>query len=195
MNGLFQLGRLRLALAAKGPRVDLERARQAAVAVVLAPSATGESSQSVLLVRRSEREGDPWSGHMALPGGHAHLTDLDLLQTAQRETLEEVGIDLTSAEVLGRLDDITPMRLSDLSVRPFVFWTPAQPPATLSDEVAEVIWVPLEALAGGTLKRTREVTVKGRTLSVPAYVIDERVVWGMTFHLLERFIAEVAETR
>jgi len=184
---------VRRALAAKGPRIDLTRGRQAAVALVLAPDAPSELSASLLLVRRSEREGDPWSGHMALPGGHAHATDFDLLQTARRETLEEVGIDLSSAEVLGRLDDITPMRSSELSVRPYVFWAPARPAVTLSDEVAEVLWVPLRALALGSLKSTREVTIKGRTLSVPAYVMDERVVWGMTFHLLERFVSELVE--
>lgn len=193
MQGVLELGRLRQVLAAKDPRADLERARRAAVAMVLAPSTPEGAAPSLLLVRRSEREGDPWSGHMALPGGHAHLTDLDLLQTARRETLEEVGVDLSSAEVLGRLDDVTPMRSSELAVRPFVFWTPALPEITLSDEVAEVIWVPLDALAGGRLKSTREVTVRGQVLRVPAYVIDDRIVWGMTFHLLERFLAEVAE--
>ena len=156
---------------------------------VLAPESTDERL-SLLLVRRSEREGDPWSGHMALPGGHAHATDADLLQTAQRETLEEVGIDLTSAELLGRLDDVSPMRSSRIAVRPYVFTVTARPVVTLSDEVAEAIWVPLSELAAGQLKSTREVAIQGRVLRVPAFVIEERVVWGMTFHLLERFISE-----
>jgi 8-oxo-dGTP pyrophosphatase MutT (NUDIX family) len=131
---------------------------------------------------------------MALPGGHAHLTDTDLAHTARRETLEEVGLDLSDAELLGRLDDVTPMRTAELSVRPFVFWTSAPPAVTLSDEVAEAVWVPLQALAGGGLKSTRQVAVRGSTLNVPAYVIGERVVWGMTFYLLERFLSEVLQS-
>ena len=143
---------------------------------------------SVLLVRRAEREGDPWSGHMALPGGHEHADDRDLLHTARRETLEEVGLDLRAApSCSASWTTSSPMRSSDLAVRPFVFWL-AEPPE-------------LDALAGGrrdalgrrsrtwpatTLRATREVEVAATRLDVPAFVIGERVVWGMTFHLLER---------
>ncbi len=191
MSGPIDLARVRSALGL-APSRELTAPRRAAVALVLAPSATfSTSALSVLLVRRTEREGDPWSGHMALPGGHAHPEDEDLLQTARRETLEEVGIDLSDAELLGRLDDVSPMRSSDLTVSPFVFGVTADRTATLSNEVAEVLWVPLDALASDALRSTREVEVRGATLRVPAYVIEERVVWGMTFHLLERFLAQV----
>jgi 8-oxo-dGTP pyrophosphatase MutT (NUDIX family) len=148
----------------------------------------------VLLVRRAEREGDPWSGHMALPGGHEHESDRDLLDTARRETLEEVGVDLMQGELLGRLDDVNPMRSLELLVRPFVFWTTAPPALTLSEEVAEALWVPLDALAEGSLRSTREVEVRGTRLTVPAFVVGERVVWGMTYHLLEQFLARVSAT-
>lgn len=189
MSGSIELRRIRTALAAQ--MSDLERARRAAVALVLAPTMADEQALSLLLVRRAEREGDPWSGHMALPGGHAHPSDADLLHTARRETLEEVGVDLSQAELLGRLDDVGPMRSSEIGVRPFVFWTSSTPPVTLSGEVAETLWVPLDALASGRLRSTREVEVRGTRLQVPAYVIAERVVWGMTYHLLERFLARV----
>jgi 8-oxo-dGTP pyrophosphatase MutT (NUDIX family) len=160
------------------------------VALVLATS-QGSGSLSVLLVRRTEREGDPWSGHMALPGGHAQPEDADLVQTARRETLEEVGIDLGSAELLGLLDDVSPMRSSEMAVRPFVFWLGEKREAQLSAEVAEVVWVGLDDLASDALRSTREVQVRGATLRVPAYVIEERVVWGMTFQLLEQLCAKV----
>ncbi len=191
MSGPIDLGRVRSALT-RAPSRELPAPRRAAVALVLAPNTTvTTASLSVLLLRRTEREGDPWSGHMALPGGHAHPEDADLLQTARRETLEEVGIDLWNAELLGRLDDVSPMRSSDITVSPFVFGVSTQQSATLSNEVAEVLWVPLDALASDVLRSTREVEVRGSTLRVPAYVIEERVVWGMTFHLLERFLAQV----
>jgi 8-oxo-dGTP pyrophosphatase MutT (NUDIX family) len=191
MSGFFQLERVRQALAARTVRLDLHRSRAAAVALVLAPSPEPDSAVSLLLVRRSEREGDPWSGHMALPGGHAHASDESLEYTARRETLEEVGVDLGRAELLGRLDDVTPMRTSELSVRPFVFWSSTRPAVTLSDEVAEVVWVSLQALAGDALKSTQDVTVRGSVLRVPAYLIGDRVVWGMTFSLLQRFLSEL----
>lgn len=191
MSGPIDLGRVRSALT-HAPSRELAAPRRAAVALVLAPStALATPALSVLLVRRTEREGDPWSGHMALPGGHAHPADVDLLHTARRETLEEVGLDLSDAELLGRLDDVSPMRSSDITVSPFVFAVSTPQTTTLSSEVAEALWVPLNELASDSLRSTREVEIRGAKLSVPAYVIDERVVWGMTYHLLERFLAQV----
>jgi 8-oxo-dGTP pyrophosphatase MutT (NUDIX family) len=136
MRGPIELPQVRRALGGAAPRAELERARRAAVAVVLAPSGAPGDALSLLLMRRSEREGDPWSGHMALPGGHAHRADADLLHTARRETLEEVGIDLSDAELLGALDDVSPMRSSEIAVRPFVFALATLREVSLSDEVA-----------------------------------------------------------
>lgn len=193
MNEPIQLGRVRKALAAAAS-TDLLRPRRAAVALVLTPSQEAEGGLSVLLMRRSEREGDPWSGHMALPGGHAQSDDTDLLHTARRETLEEVGLDLVDAELLGRLDDVSPMKSSELVVRPFVFFARSPSAPTLSEEVAEVLWVSLDQLASDAWKRTAEVVIRGGSIAVPAFVIESRVVWGMTYHLLERFIAQVLAT-
>lgn len=147
-----------------------------------------QSVLSVLLVRRSERVGDPWSGHMALPGGLEQGGDGDLLHTARRETLEEVGIDLQRAELLGGLDDITPMRSSELAVRPFVFWLAEPTALTLSHEIAEALWVPLGHLAEPDLRTSHEVEVRGTRLRVPAYVVGQRAVWGMTLRLLDDFV-------
>lgn len=190
MNRPIELGRVRRALATAASS-DLFRPRRAAVALVLAPTPHAPERLSLLLMRRAEREGDPWSGHMAFPGGHAEAHDTDLLHTARRETLEEVGIDLQSAELLGRLDDVSPMRSSELVVRPFVFWLDAVSEPSLSPEVAEVLWVSLDALVHDELRSTREVAVRDARLRVPAFVIEERVVWGMTYHVLERFLAQV----
>src|SRR3954462_3287692 len=74
--------------------------RRAAVAAVLHDEPAGPR---VLLMKRTEREGDPWSGHISLPGGGHHPTDGDLLATAIRETQEELGIDLAGARLLGNL--------------------------------------------------------------------------------------------
>jgi 8-oxo-dGTP pyrophosphatase MutT (NUDIX family) len=190
MSGPIELGQVRRALATAAS-TDLFRQRRAAVALVLAPSADAPERLSLLLTRRPERQGDPWSGHMAFPGEHANADDTDLLHTARRETLEEVGIDLKDAELLGRLDDVSPMRSSELVVRPFVFWIDGSVRPSLSPEVAEVLWVPLDALASDDLRSMREVVVQGSHWRVPAFVIEERVVWGMTYHVLERFLAQV----
>jgi 8-oxo-dGTP pyrophosphatase MutT (NUDIX family) len=188
MSAPIELARVRAAL--KDARVSaLERPRRAAVAVVLAER---ESGLSVLLVQRSERTGDPWSGHMALPGGHAQPQDADLLQTAQRETWEEVGLDLAAAELVGGLDDISPMRSSEIAVRPFVFWLAEPPALELSPEIARALWAPLSDLAEVSRRTTWEVEIGAARLRVPAYVIDERAVWGMTLRLLDDFLARLS---
>lgn len=193
MSAPIELGRVRQALAGAAS-ADLLRPRRAAVAVVLAPSPEHAAGLSLLLMRRSERDGDPWSGHMAFPGGHASSDDTDLLHTARRETLEEVGLDLVGAELLGRLDDVSPMKSSELVVRPYVFFTDSPSTPVLSNEVAEVLWVSLDALASESWRRTTEVLIRGGRVDVPAFVIDSRVVWGMTYHLLDRFLARVLAT-
>ena len=81
--------------------------RYAAIALVLRPSTVGEPE--LLMIKRAEFERDPWSGHVACPGGRMDPTDPDLEFTAVRETREETGIDLArDGRVLGTLDDISP---------------------------------------------------------------------------------------
>ena len=96
----------------------------AAVAVVLAPD-----PDAILLIRRAERTGDPWSGHIALPGGRREPADPDLVATAIRETGEEVGIALEPERPGGSLRDVVPRTpaLPPIAVRPFVFILPARP--------------------------------------------------------------------
>ncbi|HKI95485.1 MAG TPA: NUDIX domain-containing protein, partial [Gemmatimonadales bacterium] len=111
-------------------------ALEAAVALTMAPDAGGRLS--ILLIKRAERAGDPWSGQMALPGGRRDRVDATLEETARRETLEETGVDLLRGVRLGVLDDLRPQsrHLPPLVVRPYVFALTDRPPITASDEVA-----------------------------------------------------------
>ena len=92
----------RLWLAPGGAAELANEIKRAAVATILREGLEGPE---VLLIRRAENPRDPWSGHMAFPGGREAPEDRDLLATAVRETHEEVGLDLQrSAHLLGRLD-------------------------------------------------------------------------------------------
>ena len=85
----------------KKRRIEPDDSAHAAVAMLL--TETGDTTK-VLLVKRATREADPWSGHMAFPGGRLGHGDRDLMSTACRETREETGIDLTKCTAIGPLD-------------------------------------------------------------------------------------------
>src|SRR5690606_12827006 len=96
---------------------------RAAVSLLMRPA---PEDLEILLIQRPQSERDPWSGHMALPGGRREQGEQDL-DTAIRETHEEVGIDLERhGLLLGRLDDVRPSEGGpQIAVAPFVFAVPA----------------------------------------------------------------------
>jgi 8-oxo-dGTP pyrophosphatase MutT (NUDIX family) len=165
----------------EGPTLGLDSPQWAAVTVLIAPD-----PESVLLIRRAEREGDPWSGHMGLPGGRLDPADADLLATAMRETVEEVGCALSREWLLGALDDVWPRspipRL--IVVRPYVFGLSERLPVTLSDEVEEAFWVPLAELRRPDVYRDTVIRLHGEDRAFPAYHLEPGVVWGLTERIL-----------
>jgi 8-oxo-dGTP pyrophosphatase MutT (NUDIX family) len=187
-----RLDRLRERLASHrpwtDPRQDAEALRWAAVAVVLAPA-----PDAVLLIRRAERVGDPWSGHMALPGGRRELGDDDLITTAIRETAEEVGLTLSRDHLLGGLDDVVPRTpvLPPIAIRPYVFLVPERPPLTLNPEVAGARWVDLDRLLLPGTHHSVRLEIGGESRDVAAYQLDDAIVWGMTERVLSGLLAHL----
>jgi 8-oxo-dGTP pyrophosphatase MutT (NUDIX family) len=181
-----ELDAIRRKLAARDARKHTGPAeRRAAVAAVLRP---GPAGPELLLIRRAEREGDPWSGHMALPGGHADSSDRDLLATALRETLEEVGIDLRRHELLGALDEHAAHaqgHFTGLVIAPFVFALREDPVISPNYEVAEVLWGPLARMARGEIDAVLELQRAGQTMRFPGYEVGGQVVWGLTHRVLQ----------
>ncbi len=146
----------------------------------------------VLLILRAQRKGDHWSGQMALPGGRWERSDADPLATARRETLEETGIDLSSAEFLGELDDLAPRNpfMPPVIVRPYVFGVAQKTPLKASDEVAGHLWVSLESLKAA--EGSAEVDFGGQTRMVQAFSTGIKPVWGMTHRILSGFLERIA---
>lgn len=163
-------------------------ARPAAVSLSLVE---GNAGLEALFIKRAVIAGDPWSGQVALPGGRREAVDPDLLATALRETREEVGVDLTRVERLGRLNDMNPRTptLPPIYVRPFVFALPAKPSLTISDaEVQRAFWVPLARFTEPAVRRDFTLTVAGAPRTFPAYALGDDVIWGMTERILTPFI-------
>jgi len=163
--------------------------RLAAVALIFAGST---QDPSLLFIERAERQGDRWSGQMAFPGGRWEKVDAGMRETAERETREEVGIELASSELLGRLDDQGGHRAgapAGLRVSPFVFFLEATEEPVPNEEVQSAMWVPLSVL----LDPARSIEYRHRGLGGPFEGIlvgepERHVVWGLTRRILRSLV-------
>jgi len=184
------LDEIRQVLAAHEPRtVSVAERGQAAVAMILCRRS---GKPEVLFIERARCQGDPWSGHMAFPGGRVEPGDLDPRRAAERETLEEVGLELSAAEPLGRLDDLHGHRapgVPELVISAFVYHLPDPGELVLNHEVRQAFWFPVASL----LDAERQVDYPAYQLDgqpYPGILIGEpqrHVVWGLTYRFLEFF--------
>jgi 8-oxo-dGTP pyrophosphatase MutT (NUDIX family) len=184
-----RLVRLRERLAAYQPSTDEDASLLwAAVAVIITPK-----PDSILLIRRAERTGDPWGGHMALPGGRREPDDEDLLATVIRETMEEVGVHLKPEQLAGALDDVVPRTpvLPPVAVRPFVFLAMARPVLTPNVEVAAASWVTISHFLHPATHHPVRLDVAGQSRLVPAYQLDNAIVWGMTERIITSLLQQL----
>ncbi len=162
--------------------------RRAAVSVVLHDE---PPSPRVLLMKRTERAGDPWSGHISLPGGRHEPGDPDLLATAIRETHEELAIDLAGSRLLGNLPALRPFMSgpAGVEVTPFVFVTHVAVEPTPSAEAEAAFWLPIELAASGAYDS--HYTYPGTDKQWPAWNYEGHTIWGLTWRILNDLL-EVA---
>lgn len=168
------------------PHPEREEVVHAAVSLIVR---AGDELET-LLIKRAHHPADPWSGHMALPGGRRDPSDPDLLHTAMRETREETGVELGGAQRLGRLAEVNPRsrRLPDLTIYPFVFAVPERTEARVaSAELQAVHWVPLDTLRDPATRDSVEIDLGGGRRRFPGLRVAGDVVWGLTYRILMDF--------
>jgi len=155
------------------------RSAKGAVAVIL----RGRAAVEVLVIERSEREGDPWSGQLAFPGGRRSKGDRTLLDTVRRETKEEVGLTLSrNSRLLGWLPARAPGNRVEWVVVPFVFALTRAARLAPGPEVARAFWAPLDEMPKGLHRAVIELP--GGDLEVPAFLVGGMPLWGFSFRVL-----------
>ena len=156
----------------------------AAVAMILEEQPDGPS---ILFIERSRNENDYWSGQIGFPGGRAENCDNSPRETAERETREEIGMDLSAARYMGRLSDIAPGGLQ-IIVSCFVYAVNHHPALSPDDrEIADAFWVPVRELNNPARRAHVEILVRGRLRRFPALrLMDDKdqPLWGLTYRLL-----------
>ena len=155
----------------------------AGVAITL----TGPSLKT-LMIKRAEREGDPWSGQVAFPGGRRERQDRSLLETATRETKEEVGIDLRrSAAYLGHLEAFR-THTGTMLVVPCVFLMKRDERVEPNDEVSSYRWIPIEVFLSEKSRSTYTLKRGGEEVKVPAYLYQGYVIWGLSYRMISALL-------
>ena len=147
-----------------------------------------DSDLEILLVQRAERTGDPWSGHIGLPGGRIKSTDSSPINACSREVMEEVGVDLShEGELLGSLPPGFPWNRQELKVQPFIFKLHKRPTVHIGSEILSAFWVALSELP--RMEGQSNVSTRLGPRSVDSFLVDGRIVWGFTFRVLNELLS------
>jgi 8-oxo-dGTP pyrophosphatase MutT (NUDIX family) len=161
--------------------------KSAGVAVIFRDA---QDDEEILLIRRAEREDDPWSGQVAFPGGMVSAADKSFVDTAKREAMEEVGVDLSGggAVFLGYMRDLR-ARTKEVVVVPSVFKLVTPPDLKPNQkEVASVEWASLKELAGEEARSSYLIPRGGGEIPFPCIVHRGLVIWGLTEKVLSTII-------
>ncbi|MCP5044185.1 MAG: CoA pyrophosphatase [bacterium] len=171
------------------PALILDPARvRASVALVVTERA---DDLALLFIERASHPQDRWSGHIAFPGGRVDREDASPRTTAERETLEEVGLSRAGAQRIARLDDLAGFRESVL-VSGFVYAVAQAPPLALNHEVEHAFWLGFGELEDPARHVTMAFDYRGTELVLPAIRVldrDEPVLWGLSYRFLELVMA------
>jgi len=154
------------------------------------------SELSLFFIKRTENPGDSYSGHVAFPGGKMNDGDSSSVETALRETNEEIGVSLNdSGYLLGRLDDLKPLNPNGpkFLVSPFVFILNKNIDIKINkSEVENFMWIPFDYLADKNNLRIRYKERSGYVIEDYVYSYQDYLVWGMTGRIVNSFIKEVS---
>ncbi len=170
------------------PELNGDLERRAAVAMLLRDN---DGDTEILLMKRAEHDKDPWSGDLGFPGGSIEESDPTPRAAAERETWEEVGLQLTEDNYLGQSDSLTGAYLS-VHVSCFVYQVANDAEFKLNGEVVELFWIPFKTLLEPQRNQQLTFFYRGRDRKHPVIKLEEwssRPLWGITYRLIDSFLS------
>jgi 8-oxo-dGTP pyrophosphatase MutT (NUDIX family) len=168
-----------------GP-VPVASPRQSAV---LAPLYLGDEGPAVVLTRRAAHLRNH-HGEVSFPGGRQEDHDVDLVATALREAHEEIRLEPTSVEVVGRLDRLSTF-VSQSMIHPFVGLLPGRPPDLVADpgEVEHILHVPLaDLLDPEAFHEEIWRFPDGNDRFLVFFDVEGDTIWGATARMLRQLL-------
>jgi 8-oxo-dGTP pyrophosphatase MutT (NUDIX family) len=143
-----------------------------------------------ILIERSEYDGHH-SKQIAFPGGKKELFDKDLEETARRESIEEINIEMNQARLIGQITPVY-IPISNFEVYPFLFWHEQVPNYDLSSrEVNEVFIIKCSDLLDDDNLSEIDIEIpnKSNLITVPCFRLQNKIVWGATALILNEIKA------
>ncbi len=160
-------------------------AKSSAVLIVLFP----ENNQlKVIFILRSIYDG-VHSGQISFPGGQRDQTDSNAIETALRETYEEVGLKIEASDVLGKLSNLF-IPHSNFIVEPYVaFVENVDMLLPDPDEVQEIYKISLQQLLDESTIQTKEVLSRNnQSIKAPCFYVNDLKIWGATAMILNELL-------
>lgn len=163
---------------------------RASVALIVRQAENG--ARELLFIQRARRQGDPWSGDMAFPGGRLQPEDASTRAAAERETLEETGVDLNRhGHFRARLSDLLTRhhsRWRPMVVTPYVYQWQGPQVVELNHEVQHVVWVPLDYLADRDNQGRLPWRTRFGTFNMPCCRYQGYCIWGLSYSMLQELL-------
>jgi 8-oxo-dGTP pyrophosphatase MutT (NUDIX family) len=163
---------------------NIENAKLSAVSILIYLL---ENEWHFCLIQRPQYNG-PHSGQMALPGGKKEAIDFDLMQTAIRETKEEIGIELNQDDIVGKLTELF-IPVSNTIVFPYTAIISHIPKFIPQEsEVVEIIECKIAHLLSQSNNEITQVKInESLTIETPYFSLNDKIVWGATAMILNEF--------
>lgn len=172
------------------PGIAEPDAREAAVLILLYPH---KGHLNTVFIQRTDYDG-VHGGQISFPGGKKESSDLNLVETALRETEEETGADKSEIEIIGTLSPLF-IPVSNTVVTPVVGWSDYRPDFRLGNEEVEfLIEAAIKRFIEPSVVKRKPFGIRGELIEIKYFDCDGHIIWGATAMILNELLAIISRS-